>query len=103
MTLGRFVPILVATIALFCTDAQSAYACKRVVVRQGDDLVKVFSGPRTKYVIKDNIDLKGKKVKIGEECTLVFQGGSLSASVCLRLREGASALRIFSGIRRRRE
>ncbi len=78
MTLRKLVSILVATLALFGIDAQSAYACKRVVVRQGDDLVKVFSGPRTKYVIKDNIDLKGKKVKIGERCTLLFQGGCLS-------------------------
>lgn len=78
MTFRKLIPILVATIALFCMAIPSAHACRRVVVRQGDDLVKVFSGTHTKYVIKDNIDLKGKKVKIGEGCTLVFQGGSLS-------------------------
>lgn len=78
MTLRRFIPILVATISLLCMAATPAQACRRVVVRQSDDLEKVFSGTQTKYVIKDNIDLKGKKVKIGEGSTLVFRGGSLS-------------------------
>lgn len=81
MTLRKLIPIIVATTALFCMAAPSAHACRRVVVRQGDDLVKVFSGTHTKYVIKDNLDLKGKKVKIGEGCTLVFQGGSLANGI----------------------
>ena len=40
--------------------------------------MKVFAGKETKFVIKENIDLGGKTVKIGEGCMLVFKGGSLA-------------------------
>lgn len=78
MTFRKLIPILLATIALFCMAVPSAHACRRVVVRQGEDLVKVFVKPNKEYVIKNDIDLGGKKVIIGKGCTLVFKGGSLS-------------------------
>lgn len=55
-----------------------AYGCSKVIVRQGMDYQKVFSAKNTKYVIKQDINLGGKTVKIGEGSTLVFQGGSLA-------------------------
>lgn len=58
--------------------AHEAYGCSKVVVRQGMDLVKVFSAKNTKYVIKQDINLGRKTMKIGEGSTLVFQGGSLA-------------------------
>lgn len=55
-----------------------AYASSRVVVRQDMDLVKVFSGMNTQFVIKKDINLEGKRVVVGEGSVLVFKGGSLS-------------------------
>ena len=53
-------------------------AYSRVVVRQGIDMEMVFSGKKTKYIIKENINLEGKRVAVGEGSVLVFKGGSLS-------------------------
>lgn len=46
--------------------AKEAYAYRKVTVRQEMDLVEVFAGEDTKFVIKEDIDLGGKTVKIGE-------------------------------------
>ena len=54
------------------------YGRTKVVVRQDMDLVAVFSGRNTKYIIKEDINLKGKRVAVGEGSVLVFKGGSLS-------------------------
>ena len=42
------------------------------------DLIKTFAGEKTRYIIKENIDLGGKKIVIGKGSTLVFRGGSLA-------------------------
>lgn len=55
-----------------------ACASSRVVVRQDMDLVKVFSETNTQFVIKENINLEGKRVVVGEGSVLVFNRGSLS-------------------------
>lgn len=55
-----------------------AFGCPKVEVRQGMDMVRVFAAKNTKFIIKQDIDLYGKTVKIGENSTLVFQGGSLA-------------------------
>lgn len=65
------------TVALYLFVPHS-YGCNRVVVRQDMDLVRVFAGANTNYVVKTDIDLGGKKVKIGKGSTLIFRGGSLS-------------------------
>lgn len=70
----RLTYIFFLIVALFGIAAGEACACSRVVVSQGT----VFSQKKTKYVIKEEIDLGGKKVVIGEGSTLVFEGGSLS-------------------------
>lgn len=55
-----------------------AYGSPKVVVRKGDNLVKVFAGKYKEYIIKEDIDLGGTTVRIGKGCVLTFQGGSLS-------------------------
>lgn len=74
----RLTCILLIIVAFFGMAINEAYASSRVVVRQGMDLVKVFSGKNTKYIIKDDINLEGKRVAVGEGSVLVFKGGSLS-------------------------
>lgn len=71
------------TILLLCVVAlalsmQEAFACRKVAVRQGMEYQKVFSAKNTKYIINEDIDLAGKRVKIAKGSTLVFRGGSLS-------------------------
>ena len=69
--------LLLCVVALALTTGE-AFAYRKVTVRQGMDLVKVFAAKNTKYVIKQDINLGGKTVKIGDGSTLVFQGGSLA-------------------------
>ena len=49
-----------------------------MIVSQDDDFEKVFSKPNTTYIIKNDINLGGCKVLIGDCCTLIFRGGSLA-------------------------
>ena len=63
---------------LMTVFTSKAFGCSKVVVKQGMDYQKVFAAKNTKYVIKQDINLGGKTVKIGEGSTLVFQGGSLA-------------------------
>lgn len=65
-------------VASFMMAMDISLASTRVAIKQGDDLVKVFSGKNTKYVIKENINLAGNRVVIGGGSTLIFKGGSLS-------------------------
>lgn len=74
----NFFVVLLSAIAIVAFAGPKVLGCKRVIVRQGDDIVKVFSTNNTIYIIKESIDLGGNKVKIGQGCTLVFCGGSLS-------------------------
>lgn len=69
---------IIVLLAIFCCSSQFAYGRTRIVVKQSDDLERVFAGKRTKYIIMEDIDLGGKKVQIGEGCMLVFRGGSLA-------------------------
>ena len=64
-------------LAAFVTMS-SLYGRTKIIVRQGDDYVKVFARKNAKYVIKEDIDLDGKKVIIGTGSELVFKGGSLA-------------------------
>jgi hypothetical protein len=70
--------VLLTIMAILAIATPTVQGCNRVIVRQSDDLVKVFSAKNTKYIIKDALDLGGKKVKIGEGSTLVFRGGSMA-------------------------
>ena len=69
--------ILLFFVALMVA-APKAYGGPKVIVRKNDNLVKVFAGKNKEYVIKEDIDLGGKKVTIGKGCVLSFQGGRLS-------------------------
>lgn len=70
--------IFLLTLTILFVAINEACACSRVVVRQNDNLAKVFSRKNTKYVIREDVDLGGKKIIIGEGSSLVFQGGSLA-------------------------
>ena len=76
MNLFKYISLCI--IFLMTVLASKAYGCSKVVVKQGMDYEKVFSAKNTKYVIKQDINLGGKTVKIGDGGTLVFQGGSLA-------------------------
>lgn len=76
--MNRLLSILLIFVAFLGMAINDAYASSRVVVRQDMDLVKVFSGKNTKYIINDDINLEGKRVAVGEGSVLVFKGGSLS-------------------------
>lgn len=74
----KLLTILLLCVAALALTTGEAYAYRKVTVQKEMDLVKVFAGKDTKFVIKEDIDLGGKTVKIGEGCMLVFKGGSLA-------------------------
>lgn len=74
----RNILLIILSFVVSFTCASSMYGRTKVVVRQDMDLVAVFSGRNTKYIIKEDINLKGKRVAVGEGSVLVFKGGSLS-------------------------
>lgn len=74
----RLLTILMFLVVTVTLTKREAYAYRKVVVRQDMDLVKVLAGKDTKFLIKEDIDLGGKTVKMGEGCMLVFKGGSLA-------------------------
>lgn len=74
----KLLTILLFFVVTVTLTKREAYAYRKVVVRQEMDLVKVFAGKDTKYVIKQDINLGRKTIKIGKGSTLVFDGGSLS-------------------------
>lgn len=76
MKLFKYISLCI--IFVMTVYAPEAYGCSKVVVKQGMDYQKLFAGKNAKYVIKQDINLGGKTVKIGEGSTLVFQGGSLA-------------------------
>lgn len=55
-----------------------AYGLSRVVVKQNDKLEVLLARENTNYIIKDNIDLGGKTIKVGDGCKFTFRKGSLS-------------------------
>ena len=56
----------------------AAVGRKRVFVTSGMDYQRVFASKNTFYVIKQDLDLGGRTIRIGEGSTLVFKGGSLA-------------------------
>lgn len=75
--------LLVLCFVALMISVPSAYACRTVNVMSGMDYQKVFAGKDTKYVIKQDINLSGKSIRIGEGSTLVFKGGSLANGVVI--------------------
>ena len=73
----RFIIFLLVSLAALMLSLE-AFGCSKFVVKPGVDYQKAFASANTKYVIKQDINLQGKMVKIGEGSTLVFQGGSLA-------------------------
>lgn len=53
----------------------SAYGRTRVVICQDMELVKTMSKQNAKYIIREEIDLNGKTITIGDNSILVFRGG----------------------------
>lgn len=64
----KFLTILLLCVVALALTTGEADAYRKVTVRPGMDLVKVFAGKDTKFVIKEDIDLGGKMVKVGEVC-----------------------------------
>lgn len=64
----KLLTILLLCVAVLALTTGEAYAYRKVTVQKGMDLVKVFAGKDTKFLIKENIDLGGKTVKMGEGC-----------------------------------
>jgi len=56
--------------------AQNEYSV--LVLEINTDIVKALRGKNTRYVIRNNYDLKGLEVKIGDNSILDFQGGAIS-------------------------
>ena len=52
-----------------------------VYIKKKDDLTKVLSGENRRFIISDNVSLKGNTVTIGLNSILDFQGGSVSNGV----------------------
>lgn len=77
----RNLSIFILFLFALCVLTSHSYACSKHVVRQGDNYEKVFSSKDKKYIIKEDLNLGGKTIKIGEGSTLVFKGGSLSNGV----------------------
>lgn len=75
--MNRIIYIFTFLVMVSMLSIPTAFGCSRVEVRQGMDMVRVFAAKNTKYIIKQDIDLYGKTIKIGENSTLVFKGGSL--------------------------
>lgn len=75
MRIANVILTLVSFLVVFNSEAK---ACSNVVVSSFSmDYIKVFAQKEKKYIIKENIDLGGRKIVIGDESILVFQGGSL--------------------------
>lgn len=69
--------ILISIVSIFFIHTVYA-GSSTVVVKQGDNYIKVFASENTNYIICEDIDLGNQKVKIGKGCVLVFEGGSLA-------------------------
>lgn len=74
----RLIIFLIVFIITKCVVVSEAYCRTKIVVSQRDDVVKVFSAQNTNYIIKEHINLGGKKVVVGAGSVLVFEGGSLT-------------------------
>ena len=74
----KFFAILFSAVVALLLSTTQGIARTKIVVRQEMDLVKVFSENDAKLVIKEDIDLRGKIVKIGRGDILYFKGGSLT-------------------------
>ena len=58
----------------------SSYLCAKtqVVIRQESGIEHVLKGRDKKFIIKADIDLNGRTVKVGKDCSFDFKGGSFS-------------------------
>lgn len=68
----------IAILIIFCFPTTLIYGHAKVIIHQNDDLTKILAEAKKDFVIEEDIDLMGKKVNIGEDCILTFQGGSFS-------------------------
>ena len=82
MKLLKFVvPMILTVMALLCYSKSSAQVNRRIFVRQDDDLVRVFETQNAFFIIEDDLDLEGQKVRIGGGSVIVFRGGTLSNGI----------------------
>lgn len=74
----KFPQSLIVSVTFLATlFSPAAFGCSKVI-KKGMDFQTVFASRNAKYVIKEDINLGGKTIRIGEGCTLVFKGGSLA-------------------------
>lgn len=77
----RYIILLIILLLNIVGMPSMSYGRSRVVVKQDDDVVTIFSGKNQRYIIKEDIDLHEKKVVIGDNSILEFRGGSLANGV----------------------
>lgn len=72
--------ISISMVTIFICLLSVLFSCSstKIVASQGRDLVRLFATENTTYVIKEDIDLNGKTIRIGKGSTLDFRGGSFS-------------------------
>ena len=76
MKLVKYISLCI--LFLMTVFTSKAFGCSKVVVKQGMDFQKAFAAKNTKYIIRQDINLGGRTIKIGDGSVLVFQGGSLA-------------------------
>ena len=79
----RGVEFWVLLYMVFLLATTHSYGRSKVVITRDHDIQKVLLSKNTKFVIRENIDLCGKKVKIGKGSILVFKGGSISNGILI--------------------
>lgn len=72
--------ISISMVTIFICLLSVLFSCSstKIVASQVRDLVRLFAAENTTYVIKEDIDLNGKTIRIGKGSTLDFRGGSFS-------------------------
>ena len=74
----KFWPITIFIILLATFSLEVlASSFKTIIVKNGTDVYKIFTRPNRRYVVREDLDLGGKEIVIGENSILVFEGGSL--------------------------
>ena len=74
----RIVLAIIILLSTVLPVAPHSYYSSKIEVSQEQDINKVFSQKHKKYIIRENINLRGKRIIIGEGSILIFKGGSLS-------------------------
>ena len=82
MRIRHTLKVLVVIAIIFVNNGNIfSQVLTNVYVKKNDDLTKVLSRENRRFIIGDNVSLKGNTVTIGSNSILDFQGGSVSNGV----------------------